>query len=232
MTTTLITGANKGIGYETARQLRAIGHEVILGARDIGRGQTAARELGVRFVQIDVTDDASVVAAAADISEHEGVLDVLVNNAGILGPRHESLGSISASDAEGVFQTNVLGAVRMIHAFLPILERSSAPVIVNVSSSMGSFTRTTDPTAPENSYPLPFYQASKAALNMLTLKYAEAYPAMRINVADPGGTDTDIMDHLGTQTVSEGSEAIVRLATASLTGPTSAFVGRDGHVPW
>jgi NAD(P)-dependent dehydrogenase (short-subunit alcohol dehydrogenase family) len=232
MTTTLITGANKGIGYETARQLLERGHQVVLGARDISRGRIAAQELGGRFVQIDVTDDASVTAAAADIAEHEGGIDVLINNAGILGPRQTPLGSISAADAEGVFQTNVLGAVRMIHAFLPFLERSPAPVIVNVSSSMGSFTRTVDPTAPENAYPLPFYQASKAALNMLTVKYAEAYPAMRINVADPGGTGTDIMDHLGAQTVAEGSEAIVRLATASPTGPTSTFVSRDGHVPW
>jgi NAD(P)-dependent dehydrogenase (short-subunit alcohol dehydrogenase family) len=232
MTATFITGANKGIGYETARQLLERGHEVILGARDVARGQTAARELGARFVQIDISNDASVQAAFDDIEAHEGGIDVLINNAGILGPRNPPLGDVSGPIADEVLQTNVLGAVRTTHAFLPMLERSPAPAIVNVSSSMGSFTRASDPEAPENAYPLPFYQVSKAALNMLTVMYAQAYPAIKINAADPGGTDTDIMDHLGTQTVSEGAEAIVTLATLRADGPTGTFLGRDGVVPW
>jgi NAD(P)-dependent dehydrogenase (short-subunit alcohol dehydrogenase family) len=232
MTTTFITGANKGIGYETARQLIERGHRVILGARDVTRGETAASELGARFVQIDVTDDASVEAAFIDIEAHEGGIDVLINNAGILGPWKTPLAEVVAVDADNVLQTNVLGAVRTIQVFLPMLQRSPAPVIVNVSSAMGSFTRVIDPTSDESAYPLPFYQVSKAALNMLTLKYAEAYPAIRINAADPGGTDTDIMDHLGTQTVAEGSEAIVTLATASASGPTGTFLSRSGTVPW
>jgi NAD(P)-dependent dehydrogenase (short-subunit alcohol dehydrogenase family) len=232
MTTTFITGANKGIGYETARQLLERGHRVVLGARDVGRGETAARELGARFVRIDISDDASVHEAVANVQEHEGGIDVLINNAGILGPRTPPAGELSGADADRVLQTNVLGAVRATHAFLPMLQRSSAPVIVNVSSSMGSFARVIDPAAPENAYPLPLYQVSKAALNMLTLMYAKAYPAMRINAADPGGTDTDIMDHLGTQTVAEGSEAIVTLATLDADGPTGTFLSKDAVVPW
>jgi len=232
MTTTLITGANKGIGYETARQLIEHGHQVIVGARDITRGETAAKELGARFVQIDVTDDASVEAAVADIQEHEGGIDVLVNNAGIPGPRVTSMSEVTAPDAERVLQTNVLGAIRTIHAFLPMLERSEAPVIVNVSSSMGSFTRSVDPETLEHANPLPFYQPSKAALNMLTIKYAEALPSMRINIADPGPTDTDINDHMGTQTVAEGAESLVTLATVEADGPTGIFLSREGIVPW
>ncbi|BDZ48593.1 short-chain dehydrogenase [Frondihabitans sucicola] len=232
MTTTFITGANKGIGYETARQLIERGHRVILGARDADRGEKAAHELRARFVQIDISNDASVDAAFDDIQAHEGGIDVLINNAGILGPRNPPMGAVSGAVADQVLQTNVLGAVRTTHAFLPMLVRSPAPAIVNVSSSMGSFTRAIDPAAPENAYPLPFYQVSKAALNMLTVMYAQAYPTIKINAADPGGTDTDIMDHLGTQTVAEGSEAIVTLATLGANGPTGTFVTKDAVVPW
>ncbi|CAN5196124.1 SDR family NAD(P)-dependent oxidoreductase [soil metagenome] len=232
MTTTLITGANKGIGYETARQLIERGHSVILGARDIGRGEKAARQLGARFVQLDISNDASVEAACADIERHEGGVDVLINNAGVLGPRDVPMADVTAVEAAEVFQTNLLGTIRMIHTFLPMLKRSENAVVVNVSSKMGSFATVTDPSAPENIYPLPYYQVSKAALNMLTLKYAEAYPGMRFNAADPGGTDTDIMDHLGTQTLAEGSEAIVTLATIASDGPSGIFLNRDGIVPW
>ncbi|MEB3960115.1 SDR family NAD(P)-dependent oxidoreductase [Streptomyces kunmingensis] len=232
MTTTFITGANRGIGYEVARQLIERGHHVLLGARSAERGEAAAAELGARFVRIDVTDQESVDAAASDVLAREGSIDVLVNNAAVPGPVVTNMLEVTAEDAEYVMQTNYLGTLRTTRAFLPLLEKSSLPGIVNVSSSMGSFGRSVDPATIEHAHPMPFYQPSKAAINMLTLKYAEAYPRFRINLADPGPTDTVFNGHMGTQTVAEGSEAIVRLATLGPDGPTGIFLDREGVVPW
>src|SRR3712207_4570833 len=138
MTVSLVTGANKGLGRETARRLLAAGHTVYVAARDPERGRAAADELGAGFLALDVTDDASVGAAAAELDRLEGHLDVLVNNAGIAGPRRE-VADITGDDAAAVFETNVVGNVRVTHAFLPLLLRSSAPSIVNVGSGTGSF---------------------------------------------------------------------------------------------
>jgi NAD(P)-dependent dehydrogenase (short-subunit alcohol dehydrogenase family) len=138
MTTTFITAANKSLGFETARRLVEAGHTVLIGARDPERGRTAAESLGARFVEIDVTDDASVQAAAADVAAHEGKIDVLVNNAGVLG-RIGPVEQYTAADMGAVLDANVIGIVRVTHAFLPLLRNSSNPVIVNVSSGMGSF---------------------------------------------------------------------------------------------
>ena len=142
---TLITGANKGLGHETARRLRDAGHTVYLAARDPERGQAAADELGVAFVQLDVTDQASVTAAADELRRREGRLDVLVNNAGIPGPRKE-MADFDGADAEAVLATNVAGNVRVTHAFLPLLERSGQPVIVNVGAAPGPSPSSTSPT--------------------------------------------------------------------------------------
>lgn len=172
MTTTFITGANKGLGHETARRLLALGHTVIVGARDEERGAEAAAALGARFVRIDVTDDASVTAAAADVAAHEGVLDVLINNAGVHGP-HGDPADLTGADALGVFDVNVFGVVRTTTAFLPLLRRSADPVVINVSSGMGSLTITHDPARVESSVVAPLYTASKAALTMLTTQYAK-----------------------------------------------------------
>lgn len=136
MTITLVTGANKGLGYETARRLLQAGHTVLLGARDAVRGQRAADQLGATFISLDVTDDASVAAAAELVRERYGCLDVLVNNAGIVGPRRP-LGDITASEAFPTLDTNVLGVVRVTHAFLPLLRSAEHPRIVNVSSGTG-----------------------------------------------------------------------------------------------
>ncbi|MET0975947.1 MAG: SDR family NAD(P)-dependent oxidoreductase, partial [Leifsonia sp.] len=144
MTISLITGANKGLGFETARTLIGLGHTVYLGARDPERGAAAASALGARFVQLDVTDDASVAAAAGLIASEEGHIDVLVNNAGISGS-HTPLRDTAAGDLEDVFATNVFGIVRVMHAFIPLLEKSDSPVVVNVGSGMGSLAVTTDP---------------------------------------------------------------------------------------
>jgi NAD(P)-dependent dehydrogenase (short-subunit alcohol dehydrogenase family) len=230
-TITFITGANKGLGYETARRLSELGHAVILGARDPGRGEAAAARLGARFVQIDVTDDASVARAAADVEAREGRVDVLINNAGITGPRLAA-GDLTGDDARQVFDTNVFSVVRVTGAFLPLLEKSDSPAVINVSSGLGSFTITHDPDRVESTITAPLYPASKAAVTMLTMQYAKARPDIRFNAADPGYTATDLNAHNGTQTVTEGTDAIVALATEPPQAGTGRFIDRFGPVPW
>ena len=230
--TTLITGANKGLGRETARRLLAEGHEVWLAARDPSLGQAAADELGSRFVQLDVTDDDSVTAAAALVSAATGGrLDVLINNAGIAGGRKPA-GDVTGDDVRSVFETNVFGLVRVTHAFLPLLQRSDSAVIVNVSSGMGSIAVTTNPQRFESTLIGLAYPASKTAVNMLTTQYAKAFPQIRINAVDPGYTATDLNGHTGTQSVEEGTDAIVAMATLDPSGPTGTFVDRNGVVAW
>jgi NAD(P)-dependent dehydrogenase (short-subunit alcohol dehydrogenase family) len=230
MTTTLITGANKGLGRETARRLLADGHDVWVAARDPAKGQAAAEELGARFVALDVTDEASVAAAAERVAA-EGGLDVLVNNAGIVG-RRKTVPEMGADDVQLVFDTNVLGIVRVTRAFLPLLERSDHPVIVNVSSGMGSIAVTSDPSRLESTLISLAYPASNSAVNMLTTQYAKAFPHMRINAVDPGYTATDFNDHRGTKPVEQGAEIIVRMAELDASGPTGTFVDENGAVPW
>jgi NAD(P)-dependent dehydrogenase (short-subunit alcohol dehydrogenase family) len=230
MTTTLITGANKSLGYETARRLIEAGHTVWMAARDPERGQRAADELGGRFVRLDVTDDASVAAAAETVAAAGG-LDVLINNAGIPGP-HTPVDKLTAADALAVFDTNVISIVRMITAFVPLLRTSGAPTIVNVTSGLGSFARVHDKTLVESQVNAPLYSASKAAVTMLTVLYARALPEMRVNTADPGYTATDFNGRTGTQTVTEGTDAVVDLATRGGQGPTGTFIDRAGVVPF
>jgi NAD(P)-dependent dehydrogenase (short-subunit alcohol dehydrogenase family) len=230
--TTLITGANKGLGRETARRLLAENHEVWLAARDSSLGQAAAEELGTRFVQLDVTDEDSVTAAAALVAAATGGrLDVLINNAGIAGGRKPA-GEVTADDVRSVFETNVLGVVRVTHAFLPLLERSDSPVIVNVSSGMGSIAVTTNPERFESTLIAIAYPASKTAVNMVTTQYAKAFPQIRINAVDPGYTATNLNRHSGTQSVEEGTDAIVAMAKIDGSGPTGTFVDRNGVVAW
>jgi NAD(P)-dependent dehydrogenase (short-subunit alcohol dehydrogenase family) len=233
MTTTLITGANKGLGLETARQLVAAGHTVYIGSRDAELGRHVADELGARAIQLDITDDASVQAAAKAI-EADGGLDVLVNNAaieergddnGVIGPA-----DVTADLMRKTFDTNVFGTVRMLHAFLPLLQRSAAPVVVNVSSGLGSLTQFAP--APAGIYPGVAYPASKAAVNMVTVQYAKAFPNMRINAVDPGFTKTDLNGNTGVQTVEQGADIIVRMAQVDPDGSTGGFFNTDGPVPW
>ncbi|MFJ1967982.1 SDR family oxidoreductase [Streptomyces sp. NPDC087903] len=235
MTTTLITGANKGLGFETARRLVAAGHTVYVGARDAERGRAAAERLGARFVHLDVTDDASVEAAVKTV-EAGGGLDVLVNNAGIEargdGNTVITAAEVTADHMRTTFETNVLGVVRVTHAFLPLLRRSAAPVVVNVSSGLASLTRLADPGSPAHFYPGVAYPASKAAVNMITVQYAKAFPAFRINAVEPGFTATDLNGRTGTQTVEQGAEIIVRMAQAGPDGPTGGYFDAEGSLPW
>jgi NAD(P)-dependent dehydrogenase (short-subunit alcohol dehydrogenase family) len=231
MTTTLITGGNKSLGFETARRLKAAGHRVVIGARDQERGRRAAEELGVEWVQLDVTSDESVASAAKEVRELFGGLDVLINNAGISG----GIGSVEEVDgaaALAVFDTNTVGIVRTTHAFVPLLRESAAPVIVNVTSGLGSFAVREDETRIERSLPTLAYSASKAAVNMLTAMYAQFLPELRVNTVDPGWTATDFNGHSGPQTVAEGTDAIVALASIGADGPTGTFSDRHGAVQW
>ncbi len=234
MTTTqktiLITGANKGLGHEAARRLLAAGHTVWIAARDEARGRAAAEQLGARFVQLDVTDDASIAAAAETVAAAGG-LDVLINNAGIIASTRGVRGE-TGDEVATVLATNTVGVVRVTQAFLPLLERSAAPVIVNVSSGLGSFVATADPERIEHSVQNLGYSASKAAVNMLTTQWAKALPAIRVNAVDPGYTATDLNGNSGTQTVEQGTDAIVALAQIGPDGPTGTFSDAAGPVAW
>ncbi|MDR7276754.1 SDR family NAD(P)-dependent oxidoreductase [Catenuloplanes atrovinosus] len=231
MTITFITGANKGLGHETARRLIAAGHTVLLGARDPEAGAAAATALGARFVRIDVTDDASVAAAADDVARHEGHVDVLVNNAGVNQSGFDPA-ALTGADTLRVLDVNVAGVVRVTTAFLPLLRGSADPVIINVGSAMGDLAATHDPDRPESGAIVPVYAASKAALTMLTSQYARALPEIRINTADPGYTATALNGHSGPQTVTEGTDAVVALATEGPGRGSDRFVARHGEITW
>jgi NAD(P)-dependent dehydrogenase (short-subunit alcohol dehydrogenase family) len=227
MTVTLITGANKGIGYETARQLTELGHTVYVGARSVERGRQAAAEIGARFVQLDVTDDASVAAAIQAVEDAEGHLDVLVNNAGI------GLLALNGPEALQVFDTNTVGVVRLTEAALPLLRRSENPVVVNVSSALGSFSAVTDPERPAFQVSAIVYGASKAAVSMLTLQYAKAVPEVKFNAVEPGYTDTGLGGRSGGgRPVELSARAVVRMAVIGKDGPTGTFQEDDGELGW
>lgn len=227
---TLVTGGNKGIGLETVRRLIGAGHRVYLAARDLDRGRTAAKAVGARLLQMDTTADESVWRAAETVGQQDGHLDALINNAGITGPLRDPH-KYEGDDAAAVLLTNVAGYVRVIHAFLPLLERAANPRIVNVSSGIGSFGLFADETRIERDASTPLYAASKAAINMLTVRYARLLPDVRINAADPGMTATDLSGGKG-QSVHDGTDAIVALATGGSDGPTGTFRDRDGPLPW
>jgi NAD(P)-dependent dehydrogenase (short-subunit alcohol dehydrogenase family) len=228
MTVTLITGANKGLGYETARQLIEQRHTVYIGARSVERGEAAASKLGGQFVQLDVTDDASVETALSLIAEREGRLDVLVNNAGI-----STTAEISGAEALKVFDTNAIGLIRVTQAALPLLEKSENPVVVNVSSALGSFWAVTNPERRQFHFPAIVYGSSKAAVSMLTVQYAKAMPQIKFNAVEPGFTATELTPFSGAgQPVEKGAEVIVRMATIGRDGPTGTFQEDTGELAW
>jgi NAD(P)-dependent dehydrogenase (short-subunit alcohol dehydrogenase family) len=231
MTLTLITGGNKGLGYETARRLIEKGHRVYIGARDAKRGKKAAEELGASFLLLDVTDDKSVESAAKELLNREGHLDVLINNAGISGGM-SSPAEMTLEMLKQTYETNVFGIVRVTRAFTPLLQNSEEPVIVNVSSGLGSFGTVLDPSTIESTVQSAHYTSSKAAVNMLTVQYAKAFPDFCINAVDPGYTATDLNHHSGPQTVTEGTDAIVTMATIGKGGPTGTFSDRHGPKVW
>jgi NAD(P)-dependent dehydrogenase (short-subunit alcohol dehydrogenase family) len=226
MTTTLITGANRSLGLETVRRLVDAGHTVYAGMRDPASGDEA-RSLGAHVVQLDVTDQDSIDAAIATIP----ALDVLVNNAGILGTSF-GVDDLDAAAMSAVLDTNVTGIVRVTQAALPLLRASDNPVIVNVASGVG-FARWLS-TPGHDEYPVPAvpYAASKAAVIALTVQYAKNLPEFRINVSDPGYTATEFNGFGGHQTITEGTDATVALATVGPDGPTGEFHNRDGRIEY
>jgi NAD(P)-dependent dehydrogenase (short-subunit alcohol dehydrogenase family) len=247
----LITGANKGIGFETARQLGAQGMTVLAGARDEERGRAAESALrdggaDARFVQLDVTDAKSVQQAAEWIEAEYGRLDVLVNNAGTatVARRGASPSQTSLDDMRAVYEINVFGVVAVTNAMLPLLRRADAARIVNVSSEVGSLGSQTSPASPLAQMPASAqYPSSKAALDMLTIMYAKELrdTPVKVNAANPGYTDTDFNDHRGFRSAAEGAEPSVYLATLPDEGPSGTFWGHiwqtDGNggygtLPW
>ncbi|MDT0612674.1 SDR family oxidoreductase [Streptomyces lancefieldiae] len=235
----LVTGANKGLGREIARQLGARGVTVLLGARDAQRGKLAAEALTAEGLDahpllLDVTDPVVVADAAATIDERYGRLDILVNNAGITGAFHGPPGAATAEQLREVYETNVFGVLTVTNAMLPLLRRSAAGRIVNMSSTVGSLTLNADLFAGFGDYNLVTYQSSKTALNALTLAYARELrdTPIKVNAANPGFTATDMNNHRGHQSVEQGAVTAVRLALLGPDGPTGTSQDDTGTVPW
>lgn len=235
----LITGANKGTGFATARQLGERGVVVLVGARDETRGKEAASALtgdGITAVplRIDVTDPGRVAEAAREIGQRYGRLDILVNNAGVAGGFTGTPGQASAADLREVYETNVFGVVTVTHAMLPLLRLSAAGRIVNLSSHLGSLTLNSDPMSPFADVNMIAYQSSKTALNAVTVAYAKDLcgTPIKVNAAFPGMVATDLNHHRGDRTPAEGAVIVVRLALLEEDGPSGQCLSDDGPVPW
>ena len=244
----LVTGANQGIGLQIAKDLAAHGFTVLVGSRDLERGEAAAKEVGPDAValQLDVTDRASITAAAGRVRQELGRLDVLVNNAAISSTnmkpgasveefsRSTRPSNVSLDEVRAVWETNVFGVLAVTQAMLPLLREAPAARIVNVSSGVGSLTRNSEPTFPWRSIFGPVYPASKTALNAMTLAMAiELEPAgIKVNAACPGYTKTNLNNYSGTQTLEEGAREPVRLALLGPDGPTGTFSNAAGPLPW
>jgi NAD(P)-dependent dehydrogenase (short-subunit alcohol dehydrogenase family) len=235
----LITGANKGIGFEVARQLATSECTILMGARSQTLGEEAAERLAaerldVCYIPIDLDDPLTIKAAANRIDADFGHQDILINNAGIAV---QSDGPPSTSSLEAIerdYRVNLIGTVAVTQVMLPLLRRAPSARIVNVSSGLGSLTKTSDPAFEFVAYKYLGYAASKAALNMFTvqLAYELRDTAIKVNSADPGYTATDLNGHRGTQPVAEGAVEIVRLALLPEDGPTGRFSNKNGVVPW
>jgi NAD(P)-dependent dehydrogenase (short-subunit alcohol dehydrogenase family) len=245
----LITGANQGIGLQVARELRGHGFTVLLGSRNLERGEVAARKVGPDAIalQLDVTDKASIARAADRIWKELGRLDVLINNAAISHTgrqpeqsveQYASLSrpsNVSLDEVRTIFETNVFGVLAVTQAMLPLLRQAPAGRIVNVSSGAGSLTRYANPAQPGRSLFGPGYAASKTALNAMTVAMAielESTP-IKVNSVSPGFVKTNLNNFAGTGTVDEGSREIVRVALLGSDGPTGAFTRWENEtIPW
>ncbi|MCB2406581.1 SDR family oxidoreductase [Hymenobacter lucidus] len=241
----LITGANKSIGFEAARQLLGHSYYVFLGSRDLTRGQQAVAQLHaegltqVEVVQLEVTDSASVSAARQTIGQKTAVLDVLINNAGVSGALPQPAAITDVAVFKEVYDTNVFGVVQVTQAFLDLLEQSAAPRIVNVTSGLGSLTLHTDPSWKYYPVKVAAYNSSKAALNMftITLAYELRDRPFKVNAVDPGYTATDFNHHSGPGTVPDAAARVVKAALLPADGPTGQFFSDDnapatGISPW
>jgi NAD(P)-dependent dehydrogenase (short-subunit alcohol dehydrogenase family) len=243
--TALVTGANRGLGFETARALAGSGVMVVIGSRDATRGQQAAdvlrgEGLEAGFVALDVNSEDSVRAASTQIEKQYGGLDILVNNAGIL-PEATTSGATAPLDLDmfrKTFETNVFGAVTVTQEFLPLLRRSASGRIVNVSTTMGSLSDQSDPSSLYYDVVVPAYQSSKAALNAITVAMAKLLKntPIKINSICPGWVQTDLGGPENRAkaplTAEAASRIVVEMALLPADGPTGTFVDRDGPVAW
>jgi len=230
MKTALITGANKGIGHEVARQLAAKGYHVFAGARNAKAGRKAVEEITKKsgkttFLEIDVADSDSVTNAAREFSSSEDHLDVLVNNAGIIADGDEAILEISDDLFRKTLETNTLGALRVARVFTPLLRKSKAPRVINVSSSSGQLTSGADGWAPA-------YSISKSALNGVTSQLAAALPKFAVNSVCPGWVRTDMGGENANRSVEEGADTIVWLATEAPQDLTGKFLRDRKEIPW
>jgi NAD(P)-dependent dehydrogenase (short-subunit alcohol dehydrogenase family) len=236
--TVLITGANKGIGFETARRLGELGYRIWLGARDAERGETAAQALrargyDVRTIDIAVDDAARVKAAADRVAAEDGRLDALIVNAGISGAYVDPMDQ-ELDDIRHVYEVNVFGAISVIHAFVPLLKKAGSANIVNVSSELGSLGSISEPDGEFWGVNLLGYNSSKTALNGVTVSFAKALAPfnIRVNSADPGYTATDFTGHMGYRTVEQAAEIIVQLAVSDDAAQTGRFLNDRRTLPW
>ncbi len=235
----LITGANKGIGFEIAKQLGMLGFTVIIGARDTVRGARAAdllRSFGVNAspLDLDVTVAPTIEVAAKVIGDQYGHLDVLVNNAGISGGTGTIPSRVPIELMRLVYETNVFGVVAVTNAMLPLLLGAPSGRVVNMSSGLGSLTLSSDPDSEFGKLNILAYQSSKTALNALTVAYAKELheSGILVNSADPGFTATDFNNHRGYRKVEQAATIAVRLACLKDDGPTGTFQDESGYVPW
>jgi NAD(P)-dependent dehydrogenase (short-subunit alcohol dehydrogenase family) len=244
----LVTGANQGIGLQIAKDLAVQGFTVLVGSRNFERGVAAAKEVGpdAHTLQLDVTDQASIIAAAERVRNEFGRLDVLVQNAAISntnklpGQSVEEYAkttrpsNVSLDEMRAVWNTNVFGVLAVYQAMLPLLRKTPGACIVNVSSGVGSLTTNSDPAFPYRSIFGPVYPASKTALNAITLAMAIELEStgIKVNAACPGYTKTNLNNYTGTRTVEEGAREPVRLALLGTDGPTGTFSNEDGPLPW
>jgi NAD(P)-dependent dehydrogenase (short-subunit alcohol dehydrogenase family) len=243
----LVTGANQGIGLQIARDLVAHGFTVLVGSRNLERGEAAAREVGgdARAIQLDVTDENSVAAAAKRIRSELGHLDLLVNNAGIshAGKPGVTLEEIvksgrlsvaSLDEVRAVFETNVFGVIAVTQAMLPLLREAPTGRIVNVSSSLGSLTMITDPKNAQRRSMFGTYSSSKTTLNAITVAFAIDLEStgIKVNAACPGFTATNLNNFQGTRTVEQAAREPVRLALLDPDGPTGTYSDENGVIPW
>src|SRR6188768_653422 len=230
----LVTGANKGIGHAIASALAARGLTVLVGARDAARGEAAAQRIAgdARACQLDVTRPDSITAAFVRIQRELGRLDVLINNAGIAAFGAPSTASLD--DVRAVFETNVFGVIAVTQAMLPLLRAAPAGRIVNVSTRLGSLTAITDPAFPMRGIGGVAYGPSKTALNAVTVAFAQELEgtSIKVNLACPGHTATDLNGHSGPRTVAEAAREPVRLALLGDDGPTGTFSNDAGTIPW
>jgi NAD(P)-dependent dehydrogenase (short-subunit alcohol dehydrogenase family) len=242
MTIALITGANKGIGLETARQLAQKGIHVFIGARDVAKGEAAAQTLQAEgykadFISLDVSNEASIKQAAQTVTDRYGKLDILVNNAGINPEYPQGIFTFEQMPLEllmQIYQTNVFGAFLVIREFLPLLRKSEAGRIVNTSSSGGSLTDQSNPQSPYYFVNTAGYNSSKTALNALTVQLAKqlAGTNIKVNSACPGWVQTDMGSDAAPRTVSEGARIIIKLSTLPNDGPNGGFFNEDGVINW